>query len=133
MARRGAAGQLAGGLEDLEGLSGSEWPYATILLALYGKSTPHLQVLAKETRWEGTLARLLRGETTASKVLREAAAEPDETKRAIQECEAHFYLGVLAQTAGDRKTAEGHLRQAAKGPVNVYERHMAARELGRLR
>ena len=79
--------------------------------------------------WIAPIYHFLRGEISEERAL-ELAKNDDPQKQREQLCEAYYYIGMQALTAGDLPKAEAYLRKTLEFNIyNFYEHGFAIREL----
>ncbi|MFZ5493839.1 MAG: tetratricopeptide repeat protein [Verrucomicrobiota bacterium] len=83
--------------------------------------------------WQKRIGLFLAGKTNADSLLKDSAQARRRPERANQECEAHYFVGMLSLFAGDRDTAIRHLRLCvATNDLQTVELGLARSQLRRL-
>jgi tetratricopeptide (TPR) repeat protein len=104
------AGDLEGGRADL-GEAARLAPASAgprLWLAAFGGDPTLLEPLASSERWDAHLARLLLGRHGEETIVEEARQAPSEHERLDRASDAHGFLGLLAERAGDEARALVH-------------------------
>ncbi len=109
-------------------------PWRFLCREVLGKKDDALKTfatdLAKPTAkrdWVDALTAYLAGKLDAAGLVAAVSTQSAEIK-AAQTCEAHFFIGIRAQIAGDTKTALSHYKQA----VATKQKHLSAYHGSRL-
>jgi serine/threonine protein kinase len=83
-------------------------PYFRLWVALVAGDTTLLTQVADAPDWPGALARYCLGRVTPDALLKRAELARNDEERAGQRCEAHCYMGLQRDLAGDRESARAH-------------------------
>jgi tetratricopeptide (TPR) repeat protein len=87
----------------------------------------------KTLPWTQAVARFITGQISEDELEAKSAEADDENTKLGQQCEAHFYIGLIRLQAGDKSTARLRFRSAVDIQALHYtERTLAAFELKRL-
>ena len=111
--------------------SGSRNVYTELYRALWTGRTEGLAGAADPTRWRQALAAWGQGTLTDEALLQAAEDAGGQLTLAQRRCEAHNYVGLRADLAGDAARAQEHYRAAVETSVFNYIEYMWS--LGRLR
>jgi tetratricopeptide (TPR) repeat protein len=83
--------------------------------------------------WQKRIGLFLAGRINAESLLKDATQAQRRPERANQQCEAHYFIGMLALVTGDRATAQRALEACvATNDLQTVEFSMAKAQLGRL-
>lgn len=87
----------------------------------------------KSLPWTQAVARFITGQISEDELETKAAEADDEDTKLGQQCEAHFYIGLIRLQAGDKSTARLRFRSAVEtARIHYTEHRLAAMELKRL-
>ncbi len=117
-------GKRAEAMADLEQAArlekGAE-AYSALWLVCFGGARERLEEAKREgTGWFVELARFVLGEIDAATLLARAADAPSDVRRREQVCEAHGFIGVMADEAGDHARARSHYRACVETDIRAF-------------
>jgi tetratricopeptide (TPR) repeat protein len=116
------------------------WFYAKFHLDLLTRrleGRPHdaylADLLSWPDCWQKRIGLFLAGRINAESLLKDAAQAKRRPERTNQQCEAHYFIGMMALVAGDRETARRELEACvATNDLQTVEFSMARAQLDRL-
>lgn len=109
-----------------------EEPYPALWLAAFGGDRAPLaaHMSAGERPWPGPIARFLAGELDATTLLASAAEAKTARRARERACEAHAFIALVAERAGEAARAREHYQACLDlGVVSFVEHHVARARL----
>ncbi len=100
--------------------------YAGIRAVCFGADPQLLTSVAARRDWSGSLARFLQGKLTRDELL-QLADSGEPAGRLGRLCEAHTYLGIVCEQAGEHEQAREHYQAALATGKSGYEEAFWAR------